>query len=421
MKIKVKKLDYDKVLSLRLPKREKPKKPSRLLAKIINLAAKKDLKDVNFTFSFPDRDKIGQGPFFIIMNHSSFIDLEIVNRIFYPTPYNIVCTSDGLMGKYSLMRNIGCIPTKKFVTDAELIGDIYYALHHNKTSVLMFPEASYSFDGTATPLPSRLGLLFKKLNVPVVMVRTYGAFLRDPLYNGLQKRKVNVSADVKVLFDAKSVCSLSVNEMDEILAREFSVDNFALQKENGVVVSESFRADGLHRILYKCPACGAEGKTEGKGERLRCLHCGKSYFMTEYGEMQAENGENTEFSHIPDWYAWERDCVKAELVSGKYETDIPVKIGMIVDYKAMYEVGEGRLVHDRNGFVLTGCDGKLRYRQKPSASYGLYADYFWYEIGDVICIGNSDALYYCFPLDGFPVAKARLAAEEAFKLWRQKL
>jgi hypothetical protein len=74
------------------------------------------------------------------------------------------------------------------------------------------------------------------------------------------------------------------------------------------------------------------------------------------------------------------------------------------------------LTHDSRGFVLTGADGKLSYEQKPLASYGLYSDYFWYEIGDMICIGNRDALYYCFPKKEGVVAKTRLAAEELYKI-----
>ena len=62
----------------------------------------------------------------------------------------------------------------------------------------------------------------------------------------------------------------------------------------------------------------------------------------------------------------------------------------ILDYKYMYRVGEGRLIHSVDGFKLTGCDGKLEYIQKPKASYSLYADYFGYEIGDVISIGDAN-------------------------------
>jgi hypothetical protein len=34
----------------------------------------------------------------------------------------------------------------------------------------------------------------------------------------------------------------------------------------------------------------------------------------------------------------------------------------------------------------------------------------------VICIGNKDALYYCFPKDGTSVAKTRMATEELYKM-----
>ena len=54
------------------------------------------------------------------------------------------------------------------------------------------------------------------------------------------------------------------------------------------------------------------------------------------------------------------------------------------------------------------------------ASYTLNSDYFWYEIGDVIGIGDAERLYYCFPKTATPVAKARLAAEELYKIVRSE-
>ena len=127
----------------------------------------------------------------------------------------------------------------------------------------------------------------------------------------------------------------------------------------------------------------------------------------------------TEYPHIPDWYAWQRDQVRQELENGTYRLETKVKIGMMVDYKAIYMVGEGHLTHSAEGFKLTGCGGKLNYEQGPLACYGLYSDYFWYEIGDVICIGNQDALYYCFP-EKADVAKTRMAAEELYKLKKRR-
>lgn len=105
-------------------------------------------------------------------------------------------------------------------------------------------------------------------------------------------------------------------------------------------------------------------------------------------------------------------------IDGTYKLDAAVDIAVLSDYKALYRVGEGRLLHTSDGFHLTGCDGKLDYTQSPLHAYGLYADYYWYELGDMICIGNKARQYYCFPKENVPVAKARLAVEELYKYKR---
>lgn len=415
MKIRTQKKSYDAVMALPRAKRHKPLRPNFLLQCVIRLAALPDLWATNFKFTKHDMEKVKGQPCLILMNHSCFMDLMIMSRIFFPKRYAIVCTTDGFVGMEWLMRFLGCIPTQKFVSDVTLIRDMEYMLKQKKISVLMYPEASYSFDGTATALPRKMGVLLKKLGVPVVTVTTHGAFTRQPLYNNLRKRKVKVTADVRCLVTAEELKAKTVRELDEMLDEVFTFDGFAWQKENGVEVKDASRADGLERILYKCPHCGAEGDMYGDGTMLTCGSCGKAWEMDTLGQLKALDGE-TEFSHIPDWYAWERSEVRKELEEGTYSLETDVDIGMMVDYKAIYMVGQGHLSHSQEGFRLTGCDGKLEYSQGALSCYSLYADYYWYSIADVICIGNADALYYCFPKDGTSVAKTRMAAEELYKM-----
>lgn len=421
MKIKVKEKSYEDVLAMPVGLHRLPLRPGILFRTLLKVLSKSDLKATNFTCRKIGMEKLGKHePCLILMNHSSFIDLKIAATVLYPRPFNIVCTSDGFVGKNRLMRALGCIPTKKFVTDLTLVRDMMFAVKKLKCSVLMYPEASYSFDGTATPLPESLGKCLKMLGVPVVMIRTYGAFARDPLYNNLKLRKVDVSADMEYLLSPREIAEKSVSELNAILTEQFSFDNFCWQQENNVRIAEAFRADCLNRVLYKCPHCGTEGKMLGKGTGLSCGNCGKKYELTELGYMEAVEGE-TEFPHIPHWYRWERECVRKELEEGTYQLDVVVDICMMVNTKCVYRVGSGRLHHDVEGFHLTGCDGKLDYFQKPSSSYSLYSDYYWYELGDMICIGNTEVLYYCFPTEGGDVvAKTRLAAEELYKLTREK-
>ena len=419
MKIKTKELPYDEVLRLPRPAHKPPRRPDPLLRAAFRLATAGDLKNAHFTYKTDRMDAVGDGPYLILMNHSSFIDLEIMAEVFRDKPYCIVCTSDGFVGKESLMRGIGCIPTNKFVTDVSLIADMRHALREEQCSVLLYPEASYSFDGRATPLPRKLGVMLKRLDVPVVGVLTEGAFARDPLYNCLQKRDVAVSATVRGLLTRQEIAEKSVAELDAILDEMFSFDNFAWQEKNHIEIDEPFRADGLHRILYKCAHCGAESDTEGKGTRFICHHCGKEYELDTLGRLRALDGE-TEFPHIPDWYAWERGAVRREIEAGTYRLDAEVDIGMLVDFKAIYKVGSGRLVHDLDGFTLDGCGGRLHFVRPAKQCYSLYADYYWYELGDMICIGDTETQYYCFPKGNVPVAKARLATEELYKLLRSK-
>ena len=152
---------------------------------------------------------------------------------------------------------------------------------------------------------------------------------------------------------------------------------------------------------------------------LTCGGCGKTWTLMPLGDLEAADGE-TEFTHIPDWYRWEREQVRQQILDGTYKLDIDVDIAVMVDFKAIYKVGEGHLTHDREGFTLTGCGGRLRYTQKPTACYGLYADYYWYEIADTICIGDNQRLYYCFPRGGDVVARTRLAVEELYKLYKSR-
>lgn len=381
MKIKVKEMSYEQVLALPTEKHVRPRRPSILFRTLLKLLALPELWATGFTWEEEGMDRLRRDEScLVLMNHSSFIDLKIAASVLYPRPFNIVCTSDGFVGKERLMRLLGCIPTRKFVTDLALVKDMYCVLKELRSSVLLFPEASYSFDGTATPLPDSIGKCIKALGAPVIMIRTYGAFARDPLYNNLQRRKGKVSAKMEYLLSPEEIALRTPEELNQLLA---------------------------------------EGRMRGKGSRLFCENCGSTYELTEYGYLRGENmsAEEQRFDHVPDWYRWERECVRGELREGSYRLRVPVDICMLVDSKCIYKVGSGVLEHTVEGFHLTGCGGQLDYRQKPFASYSLYADYYWYELGDMICIGDQRALYYCFPRNGQDVAaKARLAAEELYQM-----
>ena len=418
MKTKLTEMTYEEVMNLPKEKHQNPIRPNILFRTLLKLVSLPDIIKSRFSCEYVGMEKLKKDqPCIILMNHSAFLDLEILSSVLYPRPINIVASNDAFFGKDWLMRHIGCVPTRKYVHGMTLVRDIVYCIKELKTSVAIFPEAGYSMDGAATAIGESMGKMVKMLGVPVVMIKAEGVYLRDPLYNNLQIRKnVKTSATVKYLISPEEITEMTPEEINEIVQREFTFDYFTWQKENKVVIDEPFRADYLNRVLFKCPHCMSEGNMEGKGIKLRCKDCGATYTLDELGYLKNDDGE-TKFDHIPTWYAWQREEIKKQLLAGEYNIDIPVDICCSRDTKKMYHVGEGRLTHNRDGFHLTGFDGALDYEQKPLASYSLCADFYFYELGDIVVLGNSQVLYYLFPkCEGDIVAKIRIAHEELYKI-----
>ena len=421
MKIKNVVRDYDEVMAMEVPKHFKPKKPNIFWQTLTKVISQPALWQTHFTHREVGMEKLAlDEPALILMNHSSFLDFEIAFSMLYPRKFNTVATLDSFVGLDWVMRQIGCFPTRKFIADLHLIRDIKHCLTVNKASVLMFPEAAYSFDGTKTTLPSTVAKLIKMLGVPFVMLETYGSYLRDPIFNRLQNRDLPVSAELRYVLSPEQIKEMSVEEIQAVIDEQFSFDQYRWQKENKIVIDEPFRADGLETVLYKCPHCQKEGKMEGKGIHLTCHECGKKWELTELGYLKALEGEDY-FDHIPDWYRWERECIRKEILDGTYGFDVPCNIYMIVNTKDVYRVGEGRVSHNKEGLHLVGCEGKIDYSQSSKSMYTCEAAFHWYTLGDVIGMGNNRALYFAMPKEDIHVVgKVRLASEEIFKILEEE-
>lgn len=418
MKIKVKEATYEEVLKKKPNRHKLPLSSMAFLRAIVKIYAKKELKKVNFTATIDDDTKYNE-PCLYLMNHSSFTDLLIAFHLI-PHRFSTVCTDDGFIGKEWLLRHLGCIPTMKFITDPTLVRDMLFVKKILHQSILMYPEASYSFDGTATTLPESLGKLAKLLKMPVVMIKTDGSFLRDPLYNNLQIRNVDVKAKVSLIASKDEVLSLESSVIEQRIKDAFTFDNFATQMKEGILIKEPFRADSLNRVLFRCPLCNQEGMMEGKGITLTCHNCHTVYTMQENGQMTTDNPQFT-LHHIPDWFKYEREIIRQEILDGVYHEEFDCEIYILKNLKAIYHIGSGHLTHSTEGFHLVGASGKLDYWHKAIYSYSLYSDFYWYELGDIVCIGDDKMRYYCIPKNRKDiVSRLRLAAEEIFKLIAKK-
>ena len=115
MKTTTRKSTYEKVMQMPRTKHRNPLRPLFLLQILIRVLSFFELLPLKVTIRKHHMEKIGKKePCLILMNHSSFADLQIASHIFFPKRYGIVTTTDGFVGPVMrlLMPLLGCIPTQ---------------------------------------------------------------------------------------------------------------------------------------------------------------------------------------------------------------------------------------------------------------------------------------------------------------------
>ena len=364
-------------------------------------------------------------PYLLLCNHNAFMDFKVATKAVFPHRANYVVAIDGFIGREQLLRDIGCICKRKFTNDVTLVRQLKRVVKNGNLAVI-YPEARYSLCGTTAVLPASLGKLCKLLDVPVVTLICHGHHVNSPFWNLHERGVAPTEAEFSVLFTREELAAASAQEVNEKIVAAFRYDDFAWQKERGIRTPYPRRAEGLHKVLDQCASCGTEYRMTSSGAQLRCEACGKSWTMSELGELSADRGE-TEFSHIPDWYEWERANVRREVEAGTYSTgELPVRVDSLPNAKRFIPLGEGTMVHDRNGFVVRGigADGEPFEMVKPVPS--LYSCHIEYEylgkFGDCVDLNTLEDTWYIYPHDcDFAVTKMALATEELYFAYRRSI
>ena len=365
-----------------------------------------------------------KSPYMLLSNHMSFVDFELVSKGTYPKRVNNVVNIDGYYMRPWLMEWIGAICTRKFTNDFHLVKSIRKVLKRGDI-LCMYPEARYSPCGFTSYLPDSLGSLIKMNKVPVVVAIHRGNYLRAPFWNFRQKRKVPMHTTLTQILTAEQVASMTPAEINEALRRAFVYDDYKYQKDNGILITESFRAEGLHKILYKCPHCAAESKMDSKGTALFCTQCGKRWTLLENGDLAAYEGE-TEFTRVPDWFLWEREQVKLEIESGSYSFEDEVDVHSMPRCYSFIPLGKATLTHDaEQGFVLKGFYRGEDYKiqRTPVQTNSLHVEYDFPHIKpfDCVDISTEDDSFYCFPTKQNVVTKLAFATEIIYQMQYDKL
>ena len=377
-----------------------------VLSKIVLMGKKYKVEKINMDGLKP--------PYMVLSNHMYFIDFELGAMVTFPHRVNNVVNIDGYYRRPWLMEWIGAIGTRKFTMDLHLIKSIRKVLKRGDV-LCMYPEARYSPCGINSYIPDSVGMLIKRNGVPVVTVLHHGNYLHSPFWNFRKKRKVPLHTTATQILTAEQIKTMSVEEINATVRAALTYDDYRYQKENGILIKEPFRAEGMHKILYQCPHCKTESQMDSKGSEIFCRACGKHWNLEEDGSLRALSGE-TEFSHVPDWFLWQRRQVEEQIERGEYFFEDEVDVYSLPRCWRFEHLGDAKLIHDPvKGFVLEGKYNGAEYRiqRTPVQTNSLHIeyDYCYIKPFDCVDISTEDDSYYCYPKQQNVVTKLAFATE----------
>ena len=361
-------------------------------------------------------EEIEGKPYLMLVTHSSMVDFNLMLKGTHPYKVNNVMTLEGFKTYTEpLMRSLGVLGTRKFVTDLHLVKNMKYCVDKLKNIFVLFPEARYSLDGCTSYLPDSLGKMVRLLGVPVVVLMIHGNFVTCPQWNKKNK-KTFVEAEMRQIITAEETKSLSVDEINARIADNFRYDDYAWQRDNQIKIDHPGRADGLHALLYKCPACQTEYETDSAGTKLWCKHCGKTWEMDEYGQLHALEGE-TEFAHIPDWSNWERACVREEIDNGTYYFEDEVRIETLPNAWKFYKQGMGKLIQtpEETRIECNYYGEPYVLRRSAKSLESMHIEYDYLGRGDCVDISIPDDSFWCYLTKRDAITKISFATEEIHK------
>ena len=194
---------------------------------------------------------------------------------------------------------------------------------------------------------------------------------------------------------------MSAAEIQQRIEDNFVYNDYAWQRANNIHINMPTRAENMHRVLYQCPSCGTEFETVGKGAKVTCNHCGKSWTLDTLGNLVADDGEDV-FTDPCEWYDWQNANVIKDVQNGTYRFVDKVRVERLVDTKTGFVAMEGtaQMIQDECGITVDGTlDGKPFHLHRDAATMSsLHIEYDFKGRGDALDLYDGEYTYWVYPL-----------------------
>ena len=344
-------------------------------------------------------NKLPKPPYLLLSSHASMMDFYLAIIGTFPHQPYWVSTVEEFIPRYWLFRHMGVISKRKFTNDPKSAMLMLEVLEKRKKIMIIYPEARYSLVGEEERIDNGLGRFVKMANVPVVYMACHGDYLYQPQWSDRKVRKVRpIVGEMETIVEKYDVENMTAEEIQQKIVDAFKISEEAWMRKTNMKITYPDRAVGLHKLLYKCPHCGTEFEMSSESHFLKCNHCGATYDYLEDGSIKRIDGEG-KFNWPSEWYKWEKECVKEEIINGTYHFEDDVRVEKLIGAKVGFVPIEGKfhLTHTiKDGIIVKGDN--FEFVRSSLQSYAIHIEYNYLGRGAFLDLATPEETYFVYPL-----------------------
>jgi 1-acyl-sn-glycerol-3-phosphate acyltransferase len=251
-------------------------------------------------------ESLPEPPFVLMSGHANFLDAFVLGS-FSRSPIRYMANLEGVAPlKAGLARIVGCYGRRKGASDLAALRATF-ELSRSGEALGIFPEGDRSWDGASARIGAGSGKLVRRLGAPLVLAKQKGNYLAHPRWAS-RPRRGPWSVEFLV-YGADELGRMSDALVQAIIAAAVEKNEIKDALREGRTFAGDGLAEGIGRLLWRCPVCGKADSIGGRGNEIGCARCGTRWELDANCRVSPRNAplalHSAEIHDLKDWHDWQ--------------------------------------------------------------------------------------------------------------------
>lgn len=245
-------------------------------------------------------------PFVLMSDHSNALDPYVLGS-FSRAPIRYMANIEGVHPlKAVLAELVGAYGRRKGARDMAALRATL-ELSRSGESIGIFPEGDRSWDGSSSAIRPGAGKLARRLGLPLVIARQKGNYLAHPRWAARPRRG---AWSVEFLaYGADELGRMPDALVEAVIAAALAKNEIKDAAREGRLFESEASAEGIGRLLWRCPVCGKADSIAGRGNRIGCVRCGSRWELDANCGVRPLNAplsiHAAAIADLKDWHDWQ--------------------------------------------------------------------------------------------------------------------